>query len=153
MSLLAVVGLGYLSIAAIRNVLGVDLADGGLRPIHVVLSLLVLYPLLVWLLLFAPLWLVHQAMLKARYGELLDVSAGLGRHRDALKGAGSATDDLAPRLEPIRQLEEAYALIVRTSPRWPFSRTTLGYLGAINFLALASTILGIVLTIRRIFPA
>ncbi len=65
--------------------------------------------------------------------------------------ASSAPDDLAPRLERVRQLEEAYALILRTAPQWPFSRTTLSYLGAINFLGLTSTILGIALTIQRVF--
>ena len=151
MSLLAVAALGFISVLAIRSVPADDLAGGGLRSIHFVLSLLMLYPLLVWLYLFAPLWLVNQAILKARYEELLDVSTGLGKHRDALNGAGSATDDLTPRLDRIRQLEEAYALIIRTSPRWPFSRTTLGYLGAVNLLGLASTILAIALTIQRIF--
>ena len=151
MSLLAAAALGFLSMAAIRNVFGVELTEDGLHPIHFVLSLVLVYPLLFWLYLFAPLWLVHEAMLKKRNEDLLELANNMGRHLSEIKGISSAPDDLAPRLERFRQLEEAYALILRTAPQWPFSRTTLSYLGAINFLALTSTILGIALTVQRVF--
>ncbi len=103
------------------------------------------------LYLFAPLWLVHEAMLKKRNEDLLELANNMGTHLSEMKRSSSAPDDLAPRLERVRQLEEAYALILRTSPQWPFSRATLSYLGAINFLGLASTILGIALAAQRVF--
>ncbi len=92
-----------------------------------------------------------EAMLKKRNADLLELANNMGHHLSEMKGASSAPDDLAPRLERFRELEEAYALILRAAPQWPFSRTTLSYLGAINFLGLASTILAIALTFQRVF--
>ncbi len=150
MSLFAAAALLFLSTLALAGDTNPLLEDSGLRSIHFVLSMVLLYPLLVWLYLFAPIWLVHRAMLRKRNKDLLDVSKMMGDDVSEMKAASSAPDTLAPRIERLHQLEEAYALIRRTSPRWPFSRTTLGYLGTINLFAVTSTVLGLALTVKRL---
>ncbi len=152
MSLFAASGLLFLSMAAIRNTTTDISVDGEVfRSVHLILSLVLLYPVLVWLLLFAPIWLVHRAMLRKLNEDLLEVSNRMDDDLTEMKAISPATDGLAPQLDRLHQLEEAYSLILRTSARWPFSRTTLGYLGAVNLLALTSTALGIALTVKRLF--